>query len=387
MVLEKQHMDLNSNIRTKMNKTLYGLTSKGKAKVWKISVVDLENGTTAIDQEYGELGGKLQINRKTVKTGRNIGRSNETTPFQQATKEAESKYRKKLEQEGYSEDKDNLSIPKLPMLAQTFDKSKHRIKYPAYAQPKLNGVRCFAEKINGDTIRYTSRKGKVYTTLEHLTPHLLEMMEIDEIWDGEVYNHEMTFQEITAAVKKQRDSSLELELWVYDVADAEKDFKDRYARYSNAIINYNKSNNSKVEFVAAHDIAKEENVYSFHDVFVKAGFEGIIIRNKECGGYSFKHRSKNLQKYKEFIDEEFEIVGGYDGKGTTFEGMVTFECKAKNGEVFGVVPKGSHEYKRELWNRLDEIVAAKALLTVRYQELSDSGIPIFPIGIALRDYE
>ena len=94
-----------------------------------------------------------------------------------------------------------------------------------------------------------------------------------------------------------------------------------------------------------------------------------------------------LQKFKLFLDKEFQIVGGYTGKGTTFEGMVTFECRADNGEIFGVVPKGSHEYKAKLWGKLDKIVANKTMLTVRYQELSDGGIPIFPVGVSLRDYE
>ena len=141
-------------------KKLYGLTSKKKVKIWKVSVLDLENGTAAIDQEYGELGGKLIYNRKIIYTGKNIGKSNETSPFIQATLEAQSKYLKKIEQEGYSLDKDNLRIPQLPMLAQSWDKMKHKITYPCYLQPKLDGIRCFATKIDnsspGSTIGFTA---------------------------------------------------------------------------------------------------------------------------------------------------------------------------------------------------------------------------------------
>lgn len=361
---------------------LYGLTSKGKIKVWTVTITENDDKIATIEQQYGEFGGKLQTNIKTVKKGKNIGKTNETTPFQQAGSEAASKWRKKLEQEGYSEDKDNLRIPKLPMLAQTWDKNKHRIEYPAHIQPKLNGVRCFAEKINSDTIVYTSRKGKQYTTLEHLTPSLLSTMKINDIWDGEVYNHDMTFQEITKAVKKQRDDSLKLEFWVYDIADAETDFENRLDKLRSN--RHKLPSDTKIVIVDTYTIDEDKEIKTWHDKFVKEAFEGIIIRNR-CGGYSFKHRSHNLQKYKEFIDEEFEIVGGYDGKGTTFEGMVTFECKAKNGKIFGCVPKGSHEYKRELWDDLENLKGK--LLTVRYQELSDDGIPIFPVGIAIRDYE
>ncbi|MCK5601979.1 hypothetical protein KAR91_08925 [Candidatus Pacearchaeota archaeon] len=360
---------------------LYGLTSKGKTKVWGVKVTEFVDGTVSIDQTYGELDGKMQTNRKIVREGKNIGKANETSPFQQACSEAQSKYTKKLEQEGYSEDKDNLRIPKLPMLAQVFDKSKHRLTYPAYVQPKLNGVRCFAEKVSETEVVYTSRKGKAYNTLGHLTPHLLDIMKVGEIWDGEVYNPVMTFQEITSAVKKQREASLDLELWVYDVADSTKGFGERAKRY------WNSTQKPGIIRVVTTLVKNEEEVHKYHDEFVQDGFEGIIIRNVGDDGYSFKHRSHNLQKLKNFIDEEFLIVGGYDGKGTSFEGMVTFECLLSNGETFGAVPKGSHEYKRQLWKDLDKIVKAKTLLTVRYQELSDEGTPIFPVGIALRDGE
>lgn len=84
-------------------KKLYGLTSKGKIKTWEVSVLALEDGTAAIDQTYGELGGSLISNRKIVHTGKNIGKSNQTNSFEQAKLEAASKHTKKLEQEGYSD--------------------------------------------------------------------------------------------------------------------------------------------------------------------------------------------------------------------------------------------------------------------------------------------
>ena len=359
---------------------LFGLTSKGKVKTWQVVVLDLKDGTAAIDQIYGELGGKLQVNRKIVREGKNLGKANATTPIEQANSEAESKFTKKYEQEGYAVDKDNLRVPKLPMLAKTFDKAKHTITYPCYVQAKLNGVRCFSEKISDTEISYTSRKGKVYTTLEHLTPHLLDIMVVGEIWDGEIYNPAMSFQEVTSAVKKQREASLQLEFWVYDVADETRDFDERTKRISLS------APKPGIVRVVTTLVKSEEEVHKYHDEFIKDNFEGIIIRNVK-GKYKFKHRSSDLQKLKNFIDKEFQVTGGYTGKGTSFEGCVTFECRADNGSIFGVVPKGTYEYKAQLWKDLDQIVANKTLLTVRYQNLSDSGIPIFPVGVILRDYE
>ena len=360
---------------------LYALDSKGRVKVWRAWAYEDIDKTAGFKILHGLKDGKLQEQGKTIKVGKNIGRANETTPFAQAIAEITSKWTKKHDQDGYAETEEGLSVPKLPMLAKNYRDASHKIIFPAYLQPKLNGVRCFAKKVSDTEIRYTSRKGKIYTTLEHITPTLLTIMEVGEIFDGEVYNHRLHFQDIVSGVKKQNELSTQLEFWVYDVADANMDFIDRFDRMDStlAFMPYN----SPVRILNGYDIVDEDDVFTFHSTLVQDGFEGVIIRNLK-GGYSFKHRSSNLQKYKEFFDEEFLIVGGKEGDGTSFAGMVIFKCLLPNGETFDCVPKGSHAYKRELWNKLDEIVAAKTMLTVRYQELSKDGEPIFPVGIAFR---
>jgi DNA ligase-1 len=91
-----------------------------------------------------------------------------------------------------------------------------------------------------------------------------------------------------------------------------------------------------------------------------------------------------LQKYKEFFDKEFVIVGGHEGSGPD-AGTVVFEVKTKEGKVFSVRPKGTREERTEWLNDMKNIKGKE--LTVRYQNLSEDGIPIFPVGIAIRDYE
>jgi DNA ligase-1 len=111
--------------------------------------------------------------------------------------------------------------------------------------------------------------------------------------------------------------------------------------------------------------------------------EGIIIRNVD-GKYIFDHRSKDLQKYKTFEDKEFTIVGGYGGEGLE-EGCVVFVYDLGNGKTFNVRPRGSRDLRRDWMKDLKNILGKE--LTVRYQELSEDKVPIFPVGIAIRDYE
>ena len=82
-------------------KKLFGLTSTGKVKTWEVTVTILKDGTAAVDQIYGLLGGILQTNRKIIREGKNLGKSNETSVLEQANSEAESKYTKKQD-DGYS---------------------------------------------------------------------------------------------------------------------------------------------------------------------------------------------------------------------------------------------------------------------------------------------
>jgi len=195
--------------------TLYARSSGGKIKTWKISVLD-EGDHAVIRKEHGYLLGKLQVTDKKITKGKNLGKANATTYLEQALSDAQSDYNKKLDKKYITEYPTGENEPDiiLPMTAQPFKKRKHNITYPCYVQPKLNGVRCLAKKVSDTEMHYISRGGKFFTTVEHMTPKLLELLRVDEIFDGEIFHPSMTFQEIIRNVKKQRETSSLLQLWV-----------------------------------------------------------------------------------------------------------------------------------------------------------------------------
>ncbi|MBV1929309.1 MAG: hypothetical protein KUG81_07345 [Gammaproteobacteria bacterium] len=361
--------------------TLYSVSSTGKLKQWTVSV-QCQDKVASIIREHGYVGAKIQSNEKIISKGKNIGKANETSPYEQAISEALSMRQKRLDT-GYTEevpDLDSFKPPELPMLAHGFAKRKHNIVYPAFVQPKLDGVRCFAKRVDEDTITFTSRKGKSYTTLDHLVPALLDCMEIGEILDGEIYIHGKTFQHIVRLVKKLRPESITLQFHIYDIADATTPYYDRMINLWNTI----EDRYPELVFTDTKEVDDESGIYEWHDQWVQQGYEGVIIRNRD-GMYKFDNRSADLQKYKEFIDEEFEIVGGDKGTGL-HEGCVIFTCAVnKDGPVFNVYPRGSLQARRDMFGDLANLVGK--YLTVRYQQLSEDGIPIFPIGIVVRDYE
>jgi DNA ligase-1 len=100
------------------------------------------------------------------------------------------------------------------------------------------------------------------------------------------------------------------------------------------------------------------------------------------GTYEQNKRSKFLQKYKEFMEEEFLITGFHDGIGLE-KGMVIWECSTEGGKSFSARPRGSHEERKRLFLNASKSVGKK--LTVIFQELTVEGSPRFPIGKAIRE--
>lgn len=351
---------------------LYANSSNGKIKTWEI-----EANSDEMIIRSGYIDGKIQATSKQI-YGVNIGRSNETSNSEQCVLECKSKWQKKVDEQ-YTIDKNDIKEYSdqevlLPMLALNYHDRKHDITFPCYVQPKLNGVRCIYQ--NG---KFMSRKGKEYTTLDHLIPEL-DALGV-KVPDGEIFVRDMTLQEIIRRVKKDRVASTDaLEYWIYDqINDA--DFEDRNADIAFKFTFF--EGNRRLVYVPTVEVNSEKEIKQWHDKWVAEGFEGAIVRNMN-GKYKVKHRSKDLQKYKEFVDAEFEIVGGHEGSGPD-AGTVVFEVKTKEGKVFSVRPKGTREMRTEWMKDLNKLVGKE--LTVRYQNLSEDSIPIFPVGVAIRDYE
>jgi len=376
-----------SSVIIKKFETLYGKASNGKVKTVEYTIIeDTASGICTICNSFGYLDGKKQVSKNEITSGKNIDKSNETSIKEQAILEARSKWRKKLDS-NYTTNIDGIpSISEkslLPMLVHNFRKRSHNIIYPCMVQPKLNGLRNLSRLEDKEVIN-TSRKFKVYDTLKHIEKELYPIMKnsTDTIFDGEVYLHGLTLEEINRRVKKYRgDDTVELEYWIYDIANSSKTFKERNSLLHKLIpIDF-----SHIKILPTFIANNKKEVLEYHDKFVQQGYEGVIIRNIE-GLYLFEKRSPDVQKYKEFIDDEFEVVGTKAGTGSE-SGAIIFTCKVinpLNGHkgTFDVRPRGKISKRIQMYTYKETFIGKK--LTVRYQELSENNIPTFPVGITFR---
>jgi ATP-dependent DNA ligase len=370
--------------------TLQGEATTGKAKVWSIRVID-RDGHGVIETSHGYLGGKIQINEKVISAGKNIGKKNETSPFQQAVSEARAAWIKKKES-GYTEADEEKSeevvvtrgkgivydVP-LPMLAHEYQKRGKGFGFPCFVQPKLDGTRAVGMPGKG----IFSRLRKTFPHMEHI---LAEMAQLpaELILDGELYTSELTFQEIVGLVKKETlkpgdsEKQLKIKYHVYDLMNG-RTFQERYAELERL---FQSRCFQHLVLVPTKSCTSEAQMKEQHAAFVADGFEGIMLRSP-TGAY--KHsRSADLLKYKEFFDAEYEVVGFKEGEGQE-KGCVLWTCKTKEGKTFHCRPRGTREDRVELFQNGSEYVGKK--LTVRFQEETDDGLPRFPVGIAFRDYE
>lgn len=389
--------------------TLYALSKTGAIRVYNIVVtIDNENKTATITTtKQSKIGGKKTIDTYTFDKGVNIGKANETTYLEQALFEAESRFKKQKDL-GYSEEmpssdtvyNTDASGNMKPMLAISYDETK--IKFPCVCQPKYDGVRCLTFVGKDGEVHLLSRKGKEYNI-----PHIKKWANDHRRYlpiDGELYNHkELTFQEIVSAVKKESEITSKLSYVVYDIPVENV----KFASLLKIPYQCNDYNASLVMHVAGDnrlsmltDIAKLEDkgpikvsqsricnsfedIKKYHDECVEDGYEGIIIRNTD-GIYEFGFKSSNLIKYKEFVDDEFDIIDVVEATGRD-AGTAVFVCVTKDGKRFNVKPKGDKKLRSEYFSHREKYINKK--LTVKYQGLSDDGIPRFPSGIAIRDYE
>ena len=310
----------------------------GRRRYTDIHVEDLGDGTADIVKTSGVLGSdKTVVSRTNVKTG-----------YEKALARAKTMWTNEK----------TKGVQILPMLANKWEDRHHYITEPFYVQPKLDGVRLLVSKSG-----CFSRTGKVVNGVEHLTKDLKD----GEWLDGECYAPGKTFEEITSMFKMNPQN---LEFHVFDYFNTHKPdlpFAERQKRVT-------------VETLL---VQKKSDIHKLHAKFVNQGHEGIMIR-EATSIYEIGKRSNYLLKFKEFQTEEYEIIGANCGHGRDADAVV-WVCTTTNGHTFTVRPEGTIKQREVYYANRNRYIGK--MLTVRFQNLTALGVPRFPVGVAIRDYE
>ena len=392
---------------------LYQKTQTGAIQTWQVKV-EHETGCSLIVTTYGQLGGKLQQSSVTIWKGKNEGKKNATTHQQQAEKEARALWTKQLKK-GYLVDLEaaragavdssvieggfkpmlapNKSYPKDPDL-------KKAIVLPCYFQPKLDGMRCTVEVVNGQCSLWTRTRKRIKTV-----PHIVAAIEEafkDVVGtvkaDGELYNHDYKdrFEDLMSILRGDEPDPegeyLNAQLHLYDLPEQDvlvvptnmsTAFSERLIALLGIFHAY-LDGHPEVHLV---DTVVVKTWDDLHQRFLKAeddGYEGGIARNMR-GPYESGKRSKHLQKMKNFIDDEFPILGVQDGKGKASEVVIKFIVQLPNGKLGYPTYKATQAKRREMWEHPERWTGKK--LTVTFKRWTADGNLYLPVAKGIRDYE
>jgi DNA ligase 1 len=404
--------------------TLYGVEKNGKIKTWCASIY--LRGTNASTNpayaiiEHGQQEGKKQTTQRDYTEGKNIGKKNETTPLAQCIAETKRKWTDKRDKESYQ-----TTLPSqapeaqadtpaaapitakkyFPMLAQSFapdskTAKKNTIVFPCYVQPKLDGLRCviYLDPITGE-IRRQSRTGTYFDTMTHIAQSLAPLFAKypNAVLDGELYTTEMPFEELAGHIKRKLldDADHEklkvIEYHIYDVIDEtptatyevrHNSIKRMFASLAASTVSSPHALPPYIRLVNTVEAKTPADFKLNFAKFIEEGYEGIMLRNKE-GKYRGNYRSHDLQKYKEFVEEEYPIVGFTQGDGRD-KGTVIWICRTKEEKEFNVRPRGTIAARTFLFNNGHKYIGK--MLTVIYQELTEEGKPRFPVGKDVREH-
>ncbi|MBM3417326.1 MAG: hypothetical protein FJY17_00210 [Bacteroidetes bacterium] len=352
---------------------LYSLTSTGVIQTWRI-----EQDKNKYRTISGLDNGKKITSAWTECDGKNIGRSNETSPEGQASLEIESKYTKQLKLK-YYKSKTKLGGTKYiqPMLAKKFVDYEDDVKCPTSLDRKYNGMRQITHAAGTFT-----RKGEPIVAAPHIFKSLESLFNKypNLVLDGELYNHEFRYQ-LNEIIRLVRDT---VHVTPESLAESEK--KVRYYVYDGYGFNNITQETPFLErrealkkllkgikhiVIVEHKTANnKDELFEIYDSFLKDGYEGAMIRLN--APYENK-RSKNLLKLKPTDDDEFEIVDIEEGDGNRAGRAGRIICKMKDNRTFAADLKGSFEQFTEVLKNKKKYIGQT--VTIYYNGLTGYGIP------------
>jgi ATP-dependent DNA ligase len=373
---------------------LFKKTTTGAIQEWTVSVDEI-NGIPTIINKFGQVGGKIQYSHEQVLSGKNTGRANATTAMEQAESQAKSRWEKQLKK-GYVQNIEDAQAGTVdaiieggvfPILAHKFWEQGHKIKFPALAQPKLDGHRCTSQ-YDGGVVTMWSRTRKPILSI----PHIVECLEncgLADRFDGELYNHayKENFEDLTSLITpdEPREGYENIQYHVYDLALPNLTNYDRYLLLESWRPQFE---NTPIHIVETRIVNSKEELMLAYEDFMEMGYEGAIVRNFD-GKYVNK-RSYDLQKVKIYDDDEFRIVDIKVGTKGTMAGKAVFICERTREDQ--QLPEGV-TFDCKLKGKLDDLklyaddktkVVGK-IVTVQYQGYTRKNKkPRFPVALRFK---
>jgi DNA ligase-1 len=229
---------------------------------------------------------------------------------------------------------------------------------------KLDGVRAY-----WDGQQFWSRLGNLFHAPAWFVAGLPGVPLDGELWLGR-----KQFQRAVSIVRRQDQTDLwkEVRYVVFDAPKLEEGFEARLKSVEEAI------RSAAPPYARAHD---HRRCLGLDDLRVELarlealGGEGLILRRP--GSRYEAGRSATLLKVKTFHDAEARVLAHQEGSGRHKGRLGALLVEMPDGTTFAV-GTGFSDAERE------RPPAVGSLITFRYQELSEAGVPRFPSYVGVR---
>jgi len=229
---------------------------------------------------------------------------------------------------------------------------------------KLDGVRAF-----WDGKQFWSRLGNLFHAPDWFVAGLPKVTLDGELWLGR-----KKFQRAVSIVRRHDKPDLwnEVRYVVFDAPNQEKGFEARMEFVREAL------QTAQPPYALAHDHMRCQGLNHLRKELARLealGGEGLMLRRP--GSRYESGRSATLLKVKTFHDAEARVLKHLEGSGRHIGRLGALLVELPNGTTFSV-GTGFSDAERE------EPPTVGSLITFRYQELSEAGVPRFPSYVGLR---
>ena len=229
---------------------------------------------------------------------------------------------------------------------------------------KLDGVRAY-----WDGKQFISRLGNLYHAPDWFVAGLP-----DTPLDGELWLGRKAFQKTVSIVRRQdrSDHWKDMRFVVFDAPALEKGFEERIEFIENCL-------GTKHKYAQPHEHSKCRGVDHLRQELARLealGAEGVMLRKP--GSRYVNGRSSTLLKVKSFHDAEARVLEHQAGAGRHKERFGAILVELDDGTRFAV-GTGFSDAERENPPTIGSVI------TFRYQELSDGGVPRFPSFVGVRE--
>lgn len=228
---------------------------------------------------------------------------------------------------------------------------------------KLDGVRAY-----WDGAGFRSRAGNAFFAPTWFTAGLPK----DHL-DGELFGGRKNFQRTVGVVKRQdrSDAWKELKYVVFDAPNVPGTFEERLAKCAELL-----PEGMEWAEVHPHEPCRDVEHLRTRLAEVEAlGGEGLMLR--QPGSLYVRARSSTLLKVKSFHDAEARVVAHEPGAGRHKGRLGALQVELPDGTRFKV-GTGFSDAERAAPPPIG------AIITFRYQELTDGGVPRFPSYVGVR---